>query len=154
METTESGAANGQRDDHGLPRSFGQRVDRIGSGAQQAWSRTRDSVGDLREALDLDGRVNRNPYGMIAAAVGVGYVLAGGIFSPLTGRILGFGLRLGLRVAAIPFIKDELLGMVQAVGGGSGLGSSLSGSEPEEASDEGVKSRRTKSQNTNKGRQP
>src|SRR4051794_19451084 len=104
MESQESNAPNGQQRDDGGNRSFGQRVDRVSDTAQQAWSRTRDAVTDIKGTLDLDGRVSRNPYGTIAAAVGIGYVLGGGIFSPLTARILGLGLRLGIRLAALPFL--------------------------------------------------
>lgn len=89
---------------------FGQRVDQIGSEAQQLWSNARSAVSDLSETLDLKGRVERNPYGMMAAAIGVGYVLGGGLFTPLTARII----RLGVRLAALPFVKDELLGMAEA----------------------------------------
>ncbi|WP_233262013.1 hypothetical protein [Vitiosangium sp. GDMCC 1.1324] len=89
---------------------FGQRVDRIGSDAQQLWEDTRGAVTDLQETLDLKGRVERNPYLMLAAAFGVGYVLGGGLFTRTTGRII----RLGVRLAALPMVKDELIGMAEA----------------------------------------
>ena len=88
---------------------FGQRVDHIGCTAQQLWSETRGVVGDLRQTLDLKSRMDRHPYGTLAAAVGLGYVLGGGLFSPLTARIF----RLGIRLAALPFIKEELIGMAE-----------------------------------------
>jgi len=46
---------------------------------------------------------------MILAAVGVGYVLGGGLFSGLTGGLL----RLGFKVAALPFVKQELLSLAK-----------------------------------------
>jgi hypothetical protein len=55
-------------------------------------------------SIDLRGRVQRNPLGMVAVAAGVGYVLGGGLFSPLTGRLL----RVGLRLALIPLVKSQL----------------------------------------------
>ena len=55
-------------------------------------------------AIDLRGRVQRNPLGMVLAAAGVGYVLGGGLFSPLTGRVV----RIGLRLALIPLVKSQL----------------------------------------------
>jgi hypothetical protein len=55
-------------------------------------------------AVDLRGRVQRNPLGMVLAAAGVGYVLGGGLFSPLTGRVV----RIGLRLALIPLVKSQL----------------------------------------------
>lgn len=140
MEPTESGSPNGQRrTEEGVGRNtVGQRMDRINDTAQEAWTRSRDAVSNLRETLDIDGRVDRNPYGMLAAALGVGYVLGGGIFSPLTARLVGLGLRMGLRLAAIPFIKEELLGLAESVGDGAG--------------EAGSKNRRAKQSNINKGR--
>jgi hypothetical protein len=59
-------------------------------------------------AIDLRGRVERNPLGMVLAAVGVGYVLGGGLFSPLTGRLV----RVGIRLALIPLVKSQLSNIV------------------------------------------
>jgi hypothetical protein len=127
MESGETGTLNGQRVESSSSKStggggaltVGQHVDRVGGSAQEAWSRTRDTVNDLKERLDLDGRVSRNPYGMVAAAVGVGYVLGGGFFSPLTARIFSIGLRLGIRMAAIPFLENEIRGFADSVMGGN-----------------------------------
>ena len=59
-------------------------------------------------SIDLRGRVQRNPIGMVLAAAGVGYVLGGGLFSPLTGRMV----RIGLRLALIPLVKSQLSNIV------------------------------------------
>ena len=40
------------------------------------------------KSIDLRGRVERNPIGMVALAAGVGSVLGGGLFSPATGKLL------------------------------------------------------------------
>jgi hypothetical protein len=115
MDASESGSANGQRAAEGEGPgavTVGQHVDRLNDSAQQAWTRTREAVKDLGNTLDIEGRVDRNPYRMMAIGVGVGYVLGGGIFSPLTARLVGFGLRMGLRLAAVPFIQQELMGLV------------------------------------------
>ena len=40
-------------------------------------------------------------------AVGVGFVLGGGLFTRLTATIVGAGLRVGL-MAALPLLKEEL----------------------------------------------
>ena len=56
------------------------------------------------ETLDLRVRVQRNPLGMVLAAAGIGYVLGGGLFSPLTGRLL----KIGMRLALVPVIKSQL----------------------------------------------
>ncbi|AKQ67397.1 hypothetical protein A176_004309 [Myxococcus hansupus] len=106
---------------------FGQRVDHIGSDAQQLWSDARGAVEDLGQTLDLRGRVQRNPYGMMAAAIGVGYLLGGGLFTPLTARVL----RLGVRLAALPLVKDELLGMAEAAFQGYQTGRGMGGARSE-----------------------
>jgi len=123
MTTFQNSQSNGTHgsDDQG----FGQRVDQIGSEAQHLWSNARSAVSDLGQTLDLKGRVERNPYGMMAAAIGVGYVLGGGLFTPLTGRIL----KLGVRLAMLPFVKDELMGMAEAALQGYQAGQSTMGGQ-------------------------
>jgi hypothetical protein len=106
FQNTQNNGSHASGDNQG----FGQKVDQIGSEAQQLWSNARSAVSDLGQTLDIKGRVDRNPYGMMAAALGVGYVLGGGLFTPLTGRIL----KLGVRLAMLPFVKDELLGMAES----------------------------------------
>lgn len=108
---------------------FGQRVDQIGSEAQQLWTDARGAVADLGQTLDLRGRVERNPYGMVAAALGVGYILGGGLFTPMTARII----RLGVRLAALPFVKDELMGMAEAAFQGYQTGRGAGGQGPAQA---------------------
>ena len=63
--------------------------------------------GTLGEILDIEGRLQRNPYGMVAGAVAVGFVLGGGLFTRLTASIAGAGLRMGL-MAALPLLQQEL----------------------------------------------
>jgi hypothetical protein len=58
--------------------------------------------------FDIEGRLQRNPYGMVAGALAVGFVLGGGLFTRLTARIAGAGLRMGL-AAAWPLLQQELL---------------------------------------------
>jgi len=145
MASSESGAPNGQRVEAGAvgagALTVGQRFDRASDNAQEAWSRTRETVNDLKDRLDIDGRVARNPYGMVAAALGVGYVLGGGLFSPLTARLVGFGMRMGLRLAAIPFLENELRGLTESVMNGA--------AESDESSEGGE--RKSHRRGTNKG---
>jgi hypothetical protein len=120
-ETTQStqSKSTGNGADH---RGIGERVEHINQSAHELWNEAQGAVTHLKETLDVQGRVDRHPYGMILAAVGVGYVLGGGLFSGLTGRLL----RLGFRVAALPFVKQELLhlakGALQAAGGERDVG--------------------------------
>ena len=69
-------------------------------------------VDNFSRSVDLRGRVERNPIGMVAAALGVGYILGGGLFSPLTGRLV----KVGLRLALIPVIKSQLASVMGDAG--------------------------------------
>lgn len=108
-ETTRNGRSTGENGSATL----GKRVDQVSHTAEQAWSKTRDAIS----SVDVKGRVRRNPYGSVAAAVGIGYVLGGGIFTPLTARIVGIGLRLGMRLALLPLLKQELFELAEGFGG-------------------------------------
>ena len=98
---------------------FAGRVGHLNDSAQQLFEEARSTFEDLGQAIDLRGRVQRHPYAMVAAAVGVGYVLGGGLFSSLTFRLLG----LGVRVAAIPLVKEQLYGLAEAAVSGFAEGS-------------------------------
>ncbi len=64
---------------------------------------------DLRNALDLKRRMEERPWSTMAVAAGVGYLLGGGLFTPLTGRMV----RLGTRVLLLPILRAQLEAMVQ-----------------------------------------
>jgi len=89
--------------------NVGERVGHLGDSAQQLISEASGAMKDVGEFLDLKGRVDRNPYAMVAVAAGIGYLLGGGLFTPLTARIV----KLGARLAALPFVKDELMSMAE-----------------------------------------
>lgn len=63
------------------------------------------------DGVPIKETLERNPYGVVAAAVGIGFVLGGGLFTRLTGRIVGAVFRVGL-TAALPFLQEELLASV------------------------------------------
>ena len=71
------------------------------------------SVESFSNSVDLRGRVQRHPIGMVCAALGVGYVLGGGLFSPFTARLL----KVGIRLAVIPLVKSQLSAMAGAQAG-------------------------------------
>jgi hypothetical protein len=66
-----------------------------------------ESVTNFSESIDLRGRVQRAPLAMVGAAVGVGYVLGGGLFSSTTGRLL----KVGIAAIVLPFVKRQLATM-------------------------------------------
>jgi hypothetical protein len=115
VETREQRPPSGARGNGGA-HGLSERLDQAGKAAGQTWSRARDTFTDLRETVDLPGRVDRHPYGTLAAALGIGYVLGGGLFTALTGRIVGLGLRVGLRLALLPMIKDEIADLAEMMG--------------------------------------
>jgi hypothetical protein len=75
---------------------------------------TRESINSLEERIALQRRVDEHPWRTLGIALAAGYVVGGGLFSPLTGRLLGLGLRLGVRMAALPMIRQELYGLADA----------------------------------------
>jgi hypothetical protein len=62
----------------------------------------------LGPAADIASCVKRYPYRSVAGALGIGYALGGGIFTPLTSRLLRLGFRIGVRTALLPILKAEL----------------------------------------------
>jgi hypothetical protein len=135
METSEKDNSKDPRNGHGAgAMTLGQRVDRVNEGARDAWSQTRDAFTDIKEAIDLDGRVKRNPYGTIAAAAGIGYVLGGGIFSPLTAWAVRIGLRIGVRLAVLPIVKDQISELAESLTAGGESGAATSGAKNRKSS--------------------
>jgi hypothetical protein len=61
---------------------------------------------------DLTSLVVEHPVGALAAAIGVGYVVGGGLFTRLTSRLLRLGLRLGIQLAVVPMLEQEAASLV------------------------------------------
>jgi hypothetical protein len=112
MESHEANSSNG----HG---PSGGQADWVSDSAHKAWDRTRGAVSELKRAAAIDERVDRHPYGTVATALGIGYVLGGGLFTPLTSRIVALGLRIGVRLAVLPMLKDEISVLADALTGES-----------------------------------
>ena len=92
------------------PPSVLEHAERLGESAGHVLEEARAIAESVAAAIDLKGRVDRHPYGMLAAAMGVGYVLGGGLFTPLTRS----ALRLSIKAAALPLVKDELIALAGA----------------------------------------
>src|SRR6185503_14197804 len=114
MQTGSQGPANGLSGGDDALSERRAHIDSAGRSAEQAWVHARDAVTDLREAIDLQDLANRHPYGTVAAALGIGYVLGGGLFTRLTARLLGFGVRVGLRLAVVPVLKEQIVELASA----------------------------------------
>ena len=69
-------------------------------------------VDAVWKALDIENRVERSPFGMVAAAAGIGFVIGGGLFRPFAARLL----RMGLRAAILPLAEQALARLLVRVG--------------------------------------
>lgn len=52
-----------------------------------------DLIVQVREKEVVQRYYKHNPYVVIAAAAGVGYVVGGGLFTPFTKRLVRFGMK-------------------------------------------------------------
>lgn len=68
------------------------------------------ALNGVADAVGLTEKVEKAPYAMLAAALGVGYVVGGGLFTPTTTRLL----RLGMKLASIPQVRERLLDVAEA----------------------------------------
>jgi hypothetical protein len=103
-------------------------------GDEAAKSGRRDAPGETDRPLadvkaDLGALVAEHPVGVLATALGVGYVLGGGVFTRLTSRLLRLGLRLGIQFAVMPVLEQELATIV-----GLGRTTNGTGDDPPEGS--------------------
>lgn len=68
------------------------------------------ALNGMADAVGLTPQVEKAPYAMVGAALGIGYVVGGGLFTSTTTRLL----RLGMKLAAIPQVRDRLLDIAEA----------------------------------------
>lgn len=92
------------------------------------------SPAELRERLNewrdiLRREMRDRPGRSSAIAIGAGYLLGGGLFTPLTARLVSVGLRVGLRIAFIPFVTHGLLAVGENFVRGVGAGANESDEE-------------------------
>jgi len=92
-----------------------------GSSKRADAAKLSSAMGEARESIesmaaDLRDRVEEHPWRALGIAVGAGYIVGGGLFTGLTGRLLFGTLRIGLRLAALPIVRDELMGFVGSLG--------------------------------------
>lgn len=82
----------------------------IGNGADRRVGEIAADLGsnarELYRRLDLSRELQDHPYRTLALAAAAGYVLGGGLFTPLTGH----ALRVGLRLALLPMAQAAFLG--------------------------------------------
>ena len=84
-------------------------AEEISEQVTEALHNANSAINGVADAVGLTEQVEKSPYGMVAAALGVGYVLGGGLFTPTTLRVL----RLGMKLASIPAVRDRLLDVAE-----------------------------------------
>lgn len=87
------------------------RAERVLRHSRALQSDARELANDLAEAgreirskVDLSKSVQAHPFRAVLIAAGVGYVLGGGLFSPLTRRLL----RVGSRALIVPIVRGQI----------------------------------------------
>jgi hypothetical protein len=68
------------------------------------------AVEGAADAVGLSQRVAEYPYGMVSAALAVGYVAGGGLFTPTTGRLI----QLIAKLVTVPFVQTQLLEVAES----------------------------------------
>lgn len=85
------------------------RHDDIGSVILAALKNAGSTVNNAAESAGLADKVAQSPYGAVAAALAVGYVAGGGLFTATTARVI----ELGLKLTSVPFIRSQLLDIAE-----------------------------------------
>lgn len=76
----------------------------------EAAKNANSALNGVADAIGLTEKVEKAPYAMLAAALGAGYVVGGGLFTPTTARLL----RLGMKLTSIPAVRERLLDVAEA----------------------------------------
>ena len=77
-----------------------------GPGWREARRGTAGTLGSWSGALGRQTR--QHPGRTVALTFGAGFILGGGLFSPLAARLVGVGVRLGLRLLVLPVVTERL----------------------------------------------
>jgi hypothetical protein len=89
-----------------MPESNG-RAERILDASRAVGETSRrlaDELGGAARGLDLSEQLQAHPLRTVAIAAGVGYLLGGGLFSPLTRRLV----KVGMRALVVPLITRQV----------------------------------------------
>lgn len=93
-----NGAAGGTEPSFQDPRSIADHGRQIRHDAATLAAEVRGATADLEHYLT--DQIERRPYSTLGVAVGIGYVLGGGLSSRLTGVLLGAATRLATALVA------------------------------------------------------
>ncbi len=125
---TGSGGAGGG----GLGPDLGREVERVRDDAARLWSDVRELADGVARALDLERRARENPWAVVGAAAGLGFLLGGGLFRPVTNRLI----RAGLRLAVLPVARAQIERLVGGAPAGAADEEGYEEEDEEEPSDE------------------
>lgn len=78
--------------------------------AQAFAKQANSAINGLADAVGVTAQVQKSPYATVAAALGIGYVVGGGLFTPTTARLI----RMGMKLAAVPAVQDKMLDIAEA----------------------------------------
>ena len=70
-------------------------------------------MGTWRDTLSQ--QMKEHPGRTVAAALGAGYVVGGGLFSRFTAHVVEIGMRIGLRVGLVPLVAKSVFALGQGV---------------------------------------
>ena len=65
-------------------------------------------------------QADSHPLRTLGVALGAGFVIGGGLFSPLTARLAGLAFRVGLRMAVVPLLTQGLSAVAPSSGASEG----------------------------------
>ena len=91
-----------ERPEMGIAADPQARATEIFDEAASAWRRT---------STMLSREMNERPVRTALISLGAGYLLGGGLFTPLTGRLVGVSLRIALRTLALPALSAGALAL-------------------------------------------
>ncbi|MFT3708385.1 MAG: hypothetical protein QM817_12095 [Archangium sp.] len=77
---------------------------------QHAAKTANSAINGVSDAVGLTEKVEKAPYAMVGAALGLGYVVGGGLFTPTTARLV----RMAMKLTSIPMVRDRLLDVAEA----------------------------------------
>jgi hypothetical protein len=64
----------------------------------------------------LGAFVSEHPLATLGGALAAGYILGGGLLTPLTRRLLRTGVRLGFQLALLPQLEKDVAGLAVTLG--------------------------------------
>jgi hypothetical protein len=74
------------------------------------------TLGDKLARTDWRVQVREHPVLALGVALTGGYALGGGLFTPVTGRLLRAGLRVGVQLALLPALEREVAALAAKAG--------------------------------------